>query len=55
MEDAVKPYQRPKLDVYGDSAFVVLKTARYVEHEALTATSEVVETGDVMVFLGPSS
>src|SRR5918994_4292355 len=31
---------------------MVLKTARYVEHEELTATSEVVDTGEVMVFLG---
>jgi magnesium transporter len=31
---------------------MVLKTARYVEHEQLTATSEVVDTGEVMVFLG---
>jgi len=53
VEDAVKAFQRPKLDLYGESAFVVVKTARYVEHEELTATSQVVETGDVMVFLGP--
>jgi magnesium transporter len=32
--------------------FVVLKTARYVEHQELTETSEVVETGDVMLFIG---
>jgi magnesium transporter len=31
---------------------MVLKTTRYVEHEALTSTSEVVDTGEVMVFLG---
>jgi magnesium transporter len=30
----------------------VLKTARYAEHEQLTATSEVVITGEIMVFLG---
>jgi magnesium transporter len=32
---------------------LVLRTARYVEHEALTATSEVVDTGDVTVLIGP--
>ena len=37
---------------YDDALFMVLKTARYVEHEQLTATSEVVDTGEVMVFLG---
>jgi magnesium transporter len=52
VEDAVYAHQRPKLERYDDALFMVLKTARYVEHEALTATSEVVDTGEVMVFLG---
>jgi magnesium transporter len=52
VEDAVYAHQRPKLDRYDDSVFVVLKTAQYVEHDQLTATSEVVNTGEVMVFLG---
>jgi magnesium transporter len=52
VEDAVFAHQRPKLERYDDALFMVLKTATYVEHEALTATSEVVDTGEVMVFLG---
>ncbi|SFN98143.1 magnesium transporter [Geodermatophilus obscurus] len=52
VEDAVFAHQRPKLEHYDDDLFMVLKTARYVEHEQLTATSEVVDTGEVMVFLG---
>ena len=52
VEDAVYAHQRPKLEHYDDALFMVLKTARYVEHEELTATSEVVDTGEVMVFLG---
>jgi magnesium transporter len=52
VEDAVEAHQRPKLDSYDDSLFMVLKTARYVEHDELTATSEVVNTGEVMTFLG---
>jgi len=48
----VYAHQRPKLDRYDDSLFMVLKTATYVEHEELTATSEVVGTGEVMIFLG---
>jgi magnesium transporter len=52
VEDAVFAHQRPKLERYDDDLFMVLKTARYVEHEQLTATSEVVHTGEVMVFLG---
>jgi magnesium transporter len=52
VEDAVYAHQRPKLEHYDEALFMVLKTATYVEHEELTATSEVVETGEVMVFLG---
>ncbi len=52
VEDAVYAHQRPKLEHYDEALFMVLKTARYVEHEELTATSEVVDTGEVMVFLG---
>jgi magnesium transporter len=52
VEDAVYAHQRPKLELYDDAVFTVLKSARYVEHEQLTATSEVVDTGEVMVFLG---
>ncbi|SFE17351.1 magnesium/cobalt transporter CorA [Blastococcus tunisiensis] len=52
VEDAVYAHQRPKIDHYDDGVFMVLKTATYVEHEQLTATSEVVDTGEVMIFLG---
>ena len=53
VEDAVHAHQRPKLDRYGDTLFVVLKTARYVEHPRLTSQSEIIETGEVMLFVGP--
>jgi magnesium transporter len=52
VEDAVYAHQRPKLERYDDMVFMVLKTARYAEHEQLTATSEVVITGEIMVFVG---
>ena len=52
VEDAVFAHQRPKLERYDDGLFMVLKTATYVEHDRLTANSEVVNTGEVMVFLG---
>lgn len=46
VEDALKPHQRPKVERYGDSLVVVLRTLWYVdEHDA-------VETGQVSVFLG---
>ena len=48
VEDAVHAHQRPKLESYGDEQlFLVLKTVRYVD------TEEVVETGELMVFVGP--
>ena len=46
VEDAIHAHQRPKLERYGDSLFIVLKPARYVDSE------EVVELGQIMVFLG---
>ncbi|WP_405587179.1 magnesium and cobalt transport protein CorA [Streptomyces sp. NBC_01190] len=52
VEDAIHAHQRPKLERYDDSLFTVFKTIRYVEHAELTATSEVVESGEVMVFTG---
>ncbi|MEV8375547.1 magnesium and cobalt transport protein CorA [Kribbella sp. NPDC056861] len=53
LEDAAEAHQRPKLERYGETLFAVLKTVRYVPHGDLTATSEVVESGEVMVFCGP--
>ncbi|MFR9798471.1 magnesium and cobalt transport protein CorA [Streptomyces sp. MS06] len=52
VEDAVQAHQRPKLERYDDSLFTVFKTVHYVEHDELTANSEVVETGEVMCFTG---
>ncbi len=52
VEDAVKAHQRPKLERYDTMLFLVLKTCRYVEHERLTASSEVIATGEVMLFVG---
>jgi magnesium transporter len=46
VEDAIDAHQRPKLEVYGDSLFLVLKTARYAEEE------EEVEFGEILLFIG---
>ena len=46
VEDAVKGNQRPKIETYDGSLFLVMKTLRYIE-----ATSDI-ETGEVMVFVG---
>ncbi|MFF8284331.1 magnesium and cobalt transport protein CorA [Streptomyces albus] len=53
VENAVEPHQRPRAEWFGgDMMFAVLKTVRYVEHERLTTTSEVVDTGEIVVFTG---
>ncbi|KAA0931661.1 MULTISPECIES: magnesium and cobalt transport protein CorA [Streptomyces] len=52
VEDAVDAHQRPKLERYGDTLFAVFKTVCYVEHTELTASSEVVDTGEIMAFVG---
>jgi magnesium transporter len=41
VEDAIKAQQRPKLVRYGDSLFVVLKTARYLDEPEKVEFSEV--------------
>jgi magnesium transporter len=46
VEDAVHAHQRPKLELYGDTLFLVLKTLRF-EREACETD---VETGEIMVF-----
>jgi magnesium transporter len=50
VEDAVHAHQRPKLERYDETLFMVLKTVRYCGGE--TSALDVVETGEVMVFLG---
>ncbi|MEV8506629.1 magnesium and cobalt transport protein CorA [Actinoplanes sp. NPDC051475] len=52
VEDAVKAQQRPKLEQFGAVHFLVLRTARYVPHSELTETSQIVETGQMMLFVG---
>ncbi|HEX6652808.1 MAG TPA: magnesium/cobalt transporter CorA [Thermoleophilaceae bacterium] len=46
VEDAIHAHQRPKLEIYDEMVFMVLKTARYVD------PTEVIELGEVLVFLG---
>jgi len=53
VEDAVNAEQRPKLELFGEINFMVLRTARYVQHTELTENTQVVETGHVMLFIGP--
>ena len=46
VEDAIRAHQRPKLEVYDNSLFCVLKTARYLDD------TEEVEFGELQVFVG---
>ncbi|MET9446990.1 magnesium/cobalt transporter CorA [Streptomyces cinerochromogenes] len=48
VEDALKAHQRPKLEVYDDSLFMVLKPVVY------EPDSDTVSAGEVMVFVGDS-
>jgi magnesium transporter len=47
VEDAIQAHQRPKFERYGDTLFVVLKAARYLD------AVEEVEFGELHLFLGP--
>lgn len=48
VEDAVNAHQRPKLEIYDEDLFVVLKTARYDDR------SETVEFAELQLFIGAS-
>ena len=48
VEDAIVAHQRPKLERYGDTLFVVLRAATYLDD------LEEVEFGEIHVFVGPS-
>jgi magnesium transporter len=48
VEDAVKAHQRPKVELYGDTLLVVVKTANYIDSE------EVIEVGELLLFVHPS-
>jgi magnesium transporter len=47
VEDAGGAHQRPKLEDYGESFFIVLKTARYDDER------EEVDFGEIQIFAGP--
>jgi magnesium transporter len=48
VEDAIVAHQRPKVDRYGETLFVVLRAATYLDD------AEEVEFGEIHVFVGPS-
>jgi len=48
VEDAIVAHQRPKLERYGDTLFVVLRAATYLDE------AEEVEFGEIHLFVGPN-
>jgi magnesium transporter len=46
VEDAVKAHQRPKIEEYDETVFIVLKTAKYHDD------TETVEIGEINLFVG---
>jgi magnesium transporter len=46
VEDAIHAHERPKLEIYAEMVFIVLKTARYVD------PTEVIKLGEILIFLG---
>ena len=42
VEDAVHAHQRPKLERYDKTLFLVLKTVNYVEHASVSTAREIV-------------
>jgi magnesium transporter len=47
VEDAIEAHQRPKLERYGDTLFVVLRAVRYLDE------TEKVDFGEIHLFAGP--
>jgi magnesium transporter len=48
VEDAIKAHQRPKVELYGDTLLVVVKTAHYAD------PAEVIEVGELLLFVNPA-
>ncbi|WP_424809569.1 magnesium and cobalt transport protein CorA [Rhodococcus sp. 27YEA15] len=53
VEDAVHAHERPKLERYDNVMFLVLRTVVYVPHDSVATANEIVETGEIMIFVGP--
>ena len=47
VEDAINAHQRPKIEVYDETLLVVLKPARYIDHD------EVIDIGEIALFVNP--
>jgi len=45
VEDAINAHQRPKVELYGNTLLMVLKTVRYID------ASDDLETGEILLFI----
>lgn len=52
IEDAVEGHTRSKLESFSGTLFAVVSTIAYVDHDREQVESEIVSTGQVMVFVG---
>ncbi|MET9328910.1 magnesium/cobalt transporter CorA [Tsukamurella sp. NPDC003166] len=53
VEDTLVTHNRPKVDRFDDTLFLILKTVNYVGHDRTDPMARIVETGEVMVLVGP--
>ncbi|MDF0530346.1 magnesium/cobalt transporter CorA [Tsukamurella sp. 8F] len=53
VEDTLVTHSRPKVDRFDDTMFLIVKTVNYVGHNRSDPMGRIVETGEVMVLVGP--
>ncbi len=52
VEDVVHAHQRPKLELYDGTLFMVLRTMKYIDHDSLDRANDIVDTGEIMIVAG---
>lgn len=52
IEDAVEGHTRSKLESFSGTLFAVISTIAYIDHDQAQVESEIVSTGQIMIFVG---
>ncbi|MFT3663065.1 MAG: magnesium and cobalt transport protein CorA [Gordonia sp. (in: high G+C Gram-positive bacteria)] len=52
VEDLVSAHQRPKLELYDDIVFLVLRSIHYIDHDSLDRANDIVDAGEIMLISG---
>lgn len=52
VEDVVHAHQRPKLELYDGTVFLVLRSMRYIDHDDHDRANDVVDGGEIMILAG---